>query len=142
MEPLRRQRALQERARVRVDELGIDKVGVAIAVRRDVPLALNVLAEQRASFLIAQTPRRLVLHPNVVLAFRAALETHTHDRAFGIKKTRGLAPEKARLKGVSAPTNRNRLGHEFLTSPSWNGGVGIISRAISTARAGFTGPPG
>src|SRR5262245_8048817 len=75
-----RQRSLQERAGVSIDELWVDDLCEAISVGRHVPFALDVLASQRLAFLVEE--RGVILNPYVIEAARASLEPNFDDRTF------------------------------------------------------------
>src|ERR1700687_1657997 len=115
--------SLQQRNGIGVDEFGIDKRGIAIRVRRNMPLALDMLAQERRPVLILNPARRFIVDPDVVETLRAALETDAHNRALGIEQTASFAPELTALEGIAVAACKDRLRHQV---PSLNGGVAFI----------------
>src|SRR5450755_733483 len=79
---------LQQRNGIGVDEFGIDELGIAIGVRRHMPLALDMLAQEWRPVLILNPARRLIVDPDVVETLRTAFKTDTHNRALGSSRTR------------------------------------------------------
>src|SRR5665213_1917651 len=102
---------LQQRNGIGVDEFGIDELGIAIGVRRHVPFALDMLAQEWRPVLILNPARGLVVDPDVVETLRAALEADTHNRALGVEQAARLAPELTALECITVAACKDRLGH-------------------------------
>jgi len=93
--------ALQEGLGRRVDEEGVGEIGVGEFTGLDMPLALEVVAQDRLPVVILRRSGRVVFDEHIVESLGAGLIADAYHRPLRAKQQGGMQPEQARLEIVS-----------------------------------------
>jgi hypothetical protein len=94
-----------------VGEAGVREIGIAEFARLDVPLALEVVAQDWLAVVVLRRPRRVVLDEHVVESLGPGLVADADNGAIRVKQQGRVQPEEPRLKIVSVLACDDRLRH-------------------------------